>query len=175
VSRIPGIVIKEDLYLGDSGKVRLVCRCFLQVAGLFWVVHKCCVQRTRRCCLKLGNAYAILIPGLILFFLFADQRLNLAEQYFSTNCFVVENICLLLQSASEEEDKWKGNLTRCEKETKHTFERLKRKEKMSFFDCGSTRKEKEKSLKKSLTRLKRFLPLQSQQTGSHLTDVRLTD
>jgi hypothetical protein len=58
---------------------------------------------------------------------------------------------------------------------KYAFERLKRKQRMSFSTLRKLRKEKEESLKKSLTTSKRFLPLQSQQTGSHLADVRLTD
>jgi hypothetical protein len=48
----------------------------------------------------------------------------------------------------------------------------KRERQNVLFRFWFTRKEKEKSFKKSLTRLKRFLPLQSQQTGSHLTDVK---
>jgi hypothetical protein len=55
------------------------------------------------------------------------------------------------------------------------FERLKRKELMFFLNIRSTEKRKRKKFKKSLTTLKSFLPLQSQQTGSHLTDVKLAE
>jgi hypothetical protein len=54
-------------------------------------------------------------------FVCACQRLISPETLFLTNCFAVQNIYLLLQSTSEEGNRWKGNLTPGEKETKYTL------------------------------------------------------